>query len=225
MGGGLGATTLYGLRKGNKMIYRFANLLVLIFFVLSSQIIFSQWKVGLQGGVNISTYDLKNKAEFAEISSKTGLVIGGIVVYSIDDQLEINSGLRYIIKGAHIVIDEVGFQLDNKLNFNFLEIPLHLKYLFVNSSFKPFISAGIDLSYLALAKGEGTVDGNPIEDDITEQLDKFELSLDGGLGLEYEADNNISYILSSNYSYSLVKVDQDLTNRGLQILFSVLYTF
>ena len=207
------------------MIHKFAHFMVIIFVVLYSQNCFSQWKIELQGGVNISTYDLKNQSEYAEISSKTGLVIGGIIVYSLNDQIELNSGLRYIQKGAHVVFNAVVFQADNKLNFNFLEIPLHLKYLFVNSSFKPFISAGIDLSYLALAKVAGTVDGNPIEDDVTEQFDKFELSLDGGLGLEYEADNNISYILSSNYSYSLVKVDQDLTNRGFQILFSVLYKF
>ena len=206
------------------MIFKFYYLLTILAFTFVSQFNFAQWKVGMQTGINISTYVLENKAEDVEISNKTGLIIGGNVNYAFNEQFEINSGLRYIQKGARVVFDMPTLQADNKINFIYLELPTYLRYSFLDGSFKHFIIAGFDFSYLILAKSEGVINGNPNEEDLTTEFTKkFEVSIDGGIGIEYEANSFVSYALSSNYSLAVIKPDQYLTNRGLQLAFSLLF--
>lgn len=199
------------------------SILILFYIFLFCNYSTAQWSVGIQGGVNISKYELSNKSVEVDVSNKYGIILGGIINYDINNNFYLVSGVRYIQKGGQVKINFPGFLADNKAYFNYLEIPAYFNFSLFESNIKPDIYAGVEFGYLLKAKSEGTVNGEKSEVDYTDDFKKIDVALAIGLGLKYYVGNNISYLLKTNYSYGIKKISEQISTRGIHISFGILY--
>lgn len=201
---------------------------LLIFFVTSIATAKAQWSFGLQGGAHSGNYHFSNQATEAEITNLTGLMLGGISIYDLNEQSFLLSGLRYTRKGGHVIFNSYSSRLDNKVYYEFLEMPLYFNYiLFKWDILQPYVYAGADVGYLLAVKFNGTINDKPIEGDMISDWDKrMDLTLAFGFGFRSPEENNFSYLLNANYSFGGIVLEHysDITITGIQVLFGIIYS-
>jgi hypothetical protein len=200
------------------------SFLILLFIFLSCDYSNAQWSIGIQGGVNISKYELSNKDPEVDISNKYGIIIGGVISYDINSNYYILSGIRYIQKGGKVKINFPFFLVDNKAYFNYIEVPAYFNFSPFEFNIKPIIYGGVEMGYLLEAKSEGTVNGEKSKVDYTDGFKKIDIALAIGLGLRYEIGSNFSYLFNANYSYGVKNISEQITTRGIHISLGVIYS-
>ena len=161
--------------------------LLIIFIILLSPNLFSQtFGGGVLAGLSASQLEGDNWGGYTKAGLTFGAYTNIVLNQYIDAQLEV----RYVQKGSNSNSNENGVFYLSKLNY--IELPLFLKYNFLN---KFSANIGIAAGYLQ----KSTEDKDGIGDEPADPaFNQFELS--GLFGIEYRIYNCFYFNARLNYS-------------------------
>jgi Outer membrane protein beta-barrel domain len=186
--------------------------LVLAFTIASMQSVNAQIKFGPIAGLNISNIsgnDSKNNTMLL------GAHLGGLVNFSLSDNLSVEPQVLYSMKGANTDIQNVVSGTETYVyRLSYLEIPIWVRYQ-LESGLN--FQAGPHIGILLAAEFDG--------DDAKEGLNSFDFGVGGGLG--YQMENGLGFGL--NYNLGLANIydterGDNFSNSNNCIKFSISYT-
>lgn len=159
----------------------------ILIILLISQIGFAQtFGGGVFGGLSASQLD----GDRSEGYHKAGLSFGIYTNAKINKYINAQLELRYVQKGSKAVNEDGSLLYLSKLNY--IELPLFLKYTFLD---KFSANIGLAIGYLQKA----TEDKDGIGDEPADPpFNEFEFS--GLAGVEYEIIENLFFNIRFNYS-------------------------
>ncbi|MCD4846801.1 MAG: PorT family protein [Candidatus Aegiribacteria sp.] len=197
-------------------------ILVVILAVIAVLPASAQISLGVLGGLNIANLDMdEGDMGDAEFASRTVFGFGGILDYSISENIALRLEPMYLQKGADIVIDGYDDQFIVKLSY--FEVPMMFKYSFSGDNINPYIMAGPSIGFLLEAKTEVIVSGVSEETDIKDETSNIDFSLGFGAGVSLPMGTN-SIFVDARYALGLTNIvddpdapDDDVKNKGIQI--------
>ncbi len=158
---------------------RTATILIMLAALLFMTNGVAQVQLGLQAGANFGDVTLDPIPEGVETSTRTGLLIGGVLFYSFLPILGLQVEPAYVQKGAKVdnsfTEDGDDIKLERTLNADYIDIPVLLKASFGNGPVKPYLLAGATIAFKLDAKFEvdkATVNGV----DVTSQIPSEEMA-------------------------------------------------
>lgn len=182
-----------------------------------------QTSFGVKAGVshsNLKGEAMNNLADLVEFSdgmikqvARTGFFAGGYATIPVGETFSIEPGLYYAQKGAALRGDLdikglsfLGANAKARVNSHYVDLPVLVKANL--GGFQVF--AGPQLSYLAkadLRTSAGALGFNLYDQtrDITNELNRWDAGVTGGIG--YQLNNGLN--ISASYDHGLAKADAD----------------
>lgn len=184
---------------------------VFLMFVMAGAFAVSaraQIKYGAKAGLNMANI---GGSDVEGNKARAGFYAGGFVEIPAVDKLSVVPELIFSTQGTKSESDN-----DNKLNLNYLNIPVMARYA-IASGF--FAETGPQFGFLLSAKSKWDGNSNNVKDGYKK------LDLSWGLGVGYVSTTNIG--VNARFNFGLSKLDKDgdvkSFNRILQVgLFYVL---
>ena len=198
---------------------------LLICSLAFSSLLFAQTtpSFGIRGGLSSASMkgdaanSLNDMLDFTNggitSGNHTGFFGGGYASIPVTDQFSVEPALYYTQKGYELIgelnvkgLDFLGANAKAKLTSNYIDLPILLKGNF--SGFQVF--AGPQLSYLAkadLRTTAGLLGFNLLNKtmDATEQFNRWDAAMVGGVGYQFANGLNIS----ATYDHGLMKADKN----------------
>jgi hypothetical protein len=103
-------------------------LFVILFSVASFINAQSDLSFGPIGGLNISTFNGKDANQLGNLSSKTGVYIGGFLNYRFSELFALQPEVVYTMKGADATVNINDVNANLTYSANYIEIPVLLKF-------------------------------------------------------------------------------------------------
>ncbi len=188
---------------------------LIVFFFIISSISFGQIKLGLNGGVDIASYTLSEKAPDVTLMNKTGLSIGGFIDYPIIGKLSIRLNAKYNQRGGTNKFPLFDDNLHN-IYFDYIDLSPYLLFKFIDSEILAKTIGGISYGHLVNAKIKS---GNE-EFGIKEDFNLSNLTADFGFEVEIPVTEKVSLIANGIYSLGLKdisKADGEIKTKDIQI--------
>lgn len=198
-------------------------------FGIQAGVINANWKGDALNSLN-SVVDLSNG--YISTSGKTGFTAGGYASIPVSDQISLEPGIGYSQKGytmkGDLKIDALKFLGANasaKVEAHYIDVPLVLKAEVAKGL---SVYAGPQVSYLVknnIHVNAGVLGISLVNRklDITDQFNRVDMGITGGIGYQFENGLNIK----AGYDHGLSKLDKNdnfkAYNRALQ--FTVGFTF
>lgn len=162
--------------------------------------------VGLRGGAMLTT--ITGDAAIDEFAKKISPQIGVTGALYFHPMLSIRAELLFEPKGGKFV------NHDMNMNLNYVSLPLYLKFNFTKDP-EIYIYGGGYASYLITAKTKGTYEIiigedriiNSIDEDISPNLNRFDVGVLGGLGIQGRFNRSIDLFLDFRYTQGLINLD------------------
>lgn len=223
-------------------------LVIFFIFILSSSGI-SQIQIGPAGGVNLGGMSLTPDAAGRTTNFKPGFSAGAVIIYNFSSMFSLQVEPAYVQKGALIktAMTDVGFILELKetAEINYMDVPLSLRVSFEGETVKPFLFAGMNISFpvedLKVTIDNLIVNGEDFThlipaDQIEQKIEtkKIDYGLNFGAGISFPvAITDLFFSIQYNLGLSDLnkeQVDQNeenikLKNKGFQVKTGILFTF
>lgn len=140
-----------------------------------------------------------------ENESKLGFQLGANVLFPINQNLRLETGLGYASKGSKSSYSsqdgEESFSQEDKLNLSYLEAPILLRYQFNNTGFNAY--GGLQPGLLLSAKQKSEASGSASQDiDVKDRFKGFDTSAVFGIGYEF----NNGFMLNAGYDLGLMNI-------------------
>ncbi len=183
--------------------------LVALLSALSGPALAQQVSLGLKGGLNSSTVDVKEDPGF-DINRRTSYHVGGILALDVIEAFGFQVEALYSRKGYEIS----GVGAEGALDAAYLAIPLLAKVRIPTKTRRvmPHFVAGPALGYELSCSGSGTVEGIVAVDEPCDDLElerkKFDVGLFFGGGFEFDFGRGI-VMLDAAYDYGLRNLDDE----------------
>ena len=180
---------------------------------------------GVKGGLNLSTeskYKNINGYNAESPGFRTGLHIGGVVNWAINDRFELETDLLYSMQGFKDRIEVEAEQRLHDKNYSvtshYLTLPIAAKANLVKGV---YVECGPQFGYLLYKKDK--LEGHEIDDSFdSNNTKKFDFSIFGGLGYRFE--NGV--FVDARYIHGFTgtsKVFEGGKNRNIQISLGYLF--
>jgi hypothetical protein len=174
-----------------------------VLLIVSSQVVFAQWYVGGNAGVSFSNY--KSKTPWKEVSNM-GFTFGIKAYKQVDANYGFHIDLNYIQKGYYHKICNT---ITDKLEANYLEVPVMMDYTFIIPSLKNFkahANLGFYTAYWISAKykTEGFDDAGDEFDFKKSGATRFDIGPNAGGRIEYILNKGS---ISLDFKYELGLLD------------------
>lgn len=178
-------------------------------------------KFGLKGGINLSRFS----GDIEDASSKIGFQVGGFAEFKLTDKFSIQPELLYSTQGAKFEESEVNYFYKEKINTNYLNVPVMAKY-YVASKFS--VEAGPQIGFLLSAKDKWEEmyygEKNSGTDDAKDDIKSVSFGLNVGAG--YDFTENVSVGVRYNFGLSNISdFDSDAKIHNNVVSLSVGYKF
>lgn len=182
----------------------------LLFIVMLSTTARSQSiALGVEGGINIANI---NVTPTTTTSSKTGILIGGIIDINITPNITITSGARFIQKGWSNTSNGITYNV----KMGYLEFPALLKVKFPLTEVKPYLIAGPTLG-IKLSANEEATDGTQTQDtDISSLVESTDFGLLFGAGIDFKVGNKTSLFFQPAYALGLSNIVKNSTTTTIK---------
>ena len=181
----------------------------------------SKWSYGVKLGVNMANMTLDPSPSGLDMKMRTGLGIGGIVNYNLNEKMNVRTDVLYLSKGAKM--EATGFSGENKISV--LAINPMYTYQFATWACKlahgkqagAFAEVGPELALKLSAKDQ---------DDKTLDYSGTEVALNLGVGINIPVG---AKMLSPELRYSMgltnvsTKSGQTAKTSGIQIMFGYMF--
>ncbi|MFK8102711.1 MAG: porin family protein [Saprospiraceae bacterium] len=209
---------------------RITTLLTIITFFAASTITQAQLSVGARIGINLSDQLSKSKGgENFDYEGLAGLSIAIPLEIGLTERFSVQPELTFIQKGAGLSFTLLGVEVTNNSVYNYLALPLLVKYKFINSdAFKMYAVVGPGFGY-ALGGNTGTSTTKTKIDfdaDTYKDFERFETNLNFGLGFGFTTESG-DIVLDLRYRYGLSDLDKsdDFVTKNHSIGLSVGYMY
>ncbi|MEM9859314.1 MAG: porin family protein [Bacteroidota bacterium] len=200
------------------------GILILLLMVISA-VGFTQIKVGVKGGLNVSSYFFDPDPENNDIKALASFHLGGFLNYEVAENISIQAELLYSGEGGRLVgtgTDDTGLldpgEVDTELRdkYSWLALPVLAKYSL--SSGLTF-EAGFAFNFLLSAETSFAVSDDNLEVALISDFNDSVKGLDTrfAIGAGYELASGLSF--NGRYSFSLGNIyTQEYTdeNNGLE---------
>lgn len=164
-------------------------------------------RAGVKVGLNLGQAVYEVEGLGISTSNLAGLQAGLVGEMSFTENVHVNSGLLYTVKGAELSF--LGVDIDFPISF--LELPLNVAYKHDLGTARVYAQAG---PYVALGLSAKSKSGDDVDDiefgSDGDELKRFDFGFNFGVGIEIErAQVGVSYGLGvanlSNSSESMIK--------------------
>lgn len=183
----------------------------------------AQPKYGVTLGFISSTlsFDDSDADEFSK--SKSGFTIGGSVVYPLNANLDLRSGLSLTQKGSKTEFSEEGISIEGTTDFSYLTIPLLAQYKMNSAGNTLYALGGLDIGILMSADIESkltvTIFGETFAIDtsvsVKDSIESLDIALNVGGGYMMEMGTAKLYV-EVQYSLGLLNIDATDPNAALK---------
>ncbi len=167
----------------------------------------SKISVGFEGGLTFGSTSIKVGGASQDSEARKNFAGGAYVDIAVSPYFSISPELLYLSKG----VSSGGV----KYKFDFVEMPVLAKVKFATGSVRPFVFAGPSVG-IPMSKSSEASDGTVTGIDGGGLVD---LSLNAGVGLEFDLGRNVSLTTSGRYIHGFVdqttESGQEIYNRTL----------
>jgi hypothetical protein len=199
-------------------------LIVLLAFPSYSQI--GKLKLGIRGGLNLATSneELPNVPELEGGNFTHNVIprlgIGVFAEYPLLQKFYLQLNVLYNQKGDRFkgtyVEDFVGIiDVDSRYMYDYLTVPVLLKYQFLNSEAKPYLILGPEIGYLLKAKQKLDasimvidLDTALVDTDIKDNLKSVEFAFSFGAGINFPVGQFKGFI-EGRYGLGLTAINKE----------------
>jgi Outer membrane protein beta-barrel domain len=141
---------------------------------------------GVKGGVTFG--DVPNFLDEigepgASTSLRVGYAVGGFVAIRFDGGFSLQPEVLYTQKGVRIDVSEGGFTADLRYKADYVDIPVLARYTF-GKGVRGYVFGGPSFDISMSAKMSVGVFGESDEEDISDEVESFEIALVFGGGIE-----------------------------------------
>ncbi len=199
-----------------------AKLIYFVALMLLVQIVNAQ-TFGIKGGINFANIAYSGGGTTVTEKSITGVHFGPIMDFPLQENLSLNTGLLFSIKGSKSEDSYAGMSYTTTTTLNYLVVPINLGYKFpIDKSTKLLIQAGPYLGYALSGKVKDSGGSTDIKFGEKGGAKRLDMGLGFGAGVELG-----SLVVSLNYELGLANIedssDYKVKNKVLQI--SLAYMF
>ncbi len=199
-----------------------SNLLILFFSVIAFPA-FAQLSFGIKGGTNIAEFSFKDNGTNINQESINGFTFGAVLEIGLGGNIFLQPEAVFIQKGSKVqVLTE-----DNKVNVNYLDIPVLLKMKIINSNvFNVNLLAGPSFG-LAL-NGEETMGGQTVDVNFggEDGLKRLDLGINAGGGIAANL-GSIGVFGDVRYLFGVSNISEDnnreIKNKGLNLSVGLMF--
>ncbi|MBI9054440.1 MAG: PorT family protein [Bacteroidales bacterium] len=166
---------------------------------------------------------------------KQGITIGAFAGYNFNDKMAVQLELNYLQEGGQLLSVEHSWDLSNSswveiktdnqnATLHNLDIPLMFKYTYPIGCSKIFLVAGpaLGINIHSSIKHEttilteiGSVSTFTATENITSNIERYNVGITAGLGIEIPVSTNNYILIDARYRYGLTPVYKEYSYRGL----------
>jgi len=169
--------------------------------------------------------------EDASYSGKTGFSGGLIADFTLTEDIVLSIQPRYLQKGSTVSYDVGEYELKDSLtaSLDYFSLPILVKINSLNK--RVFFSSGLDFGYLINSSVDNIVDGSTKDEDLSNLVKTFDLSVSFGFGVNIPVGSPI-ISLELRYMQSLLNISEDklkttfpkrFRTSGFQFLTSIIF--
>lgn len=199
---------------------------VFLILITAASLVHAQSAMRLGPEIGLNFANIGGKDANSNLSSKTGLLIGGVFTYQFSDMFALQPEAVYSMKGATLAQNGV----NTTFTLNYIEIPVFLKLLIPlagNTNIKPEIYAGPTFAFNVAASFEQSQNGQTQTTDASSSVKGFDMGLAFGGGVGFGVGSGM---LDFSVRYSLGLTSWDNSGNNLTLTNNVIslvgqYTF
>ena len=171
---------------------------------------------GVKGGLNFANFSWDIPEGSFETVSAIKFGVGGIMLYSLSELLDVQIELMYLQKGAKFE--------ETKWNFAYLSIPVLGRYKFGSENASTYVVAGPEIGFLLSAKFENS---GAVED-IKDVVKSIDLGINVGAGVSMNMDSTpvfweIRYSVVLSNWIDDPNIEDSAKNRGIQLFVGMMF--
>ncbi|MCR9288087.1 MAG: PorT family protein [Bacteroidetes bacterium] len=198
------------------MKFLFRNFTFIFAFILIATTSQAQINFGLRAGINLANQAFEQDGLTIEPDANLGLTVGVLADIGISDNLSIQPEIDFIQKGMQLEFEFFGETTKSKQTWNYVEIPVLVKYKFGTDAVKAAVMAGPSFGYALSAKDEtdGVETDLDFDDNDGVKRGDFGLNVGGMVGF-----GNLFIDLRYQIGLANIADDSDVTvnNKGFII--------
>lgn len=185
-------------------------LLVLLCFVpaLRGQ---TRLRIGAEAGVNVATAAASPLADGVATSPRTGLMAGLLFEVPVSSAWSLTVSPRFIEKGAELRYRDA---LVETALLNYVEASVAARWTLPHAPLSPFLTAGCTVGRLVSGRYRIEFQRGYTTQYVKELLAQWDLALDVGAGLSYDAGGGNAVFVSAVYSFGLMNVNDGAAGVG-----------
>ena len=208
----------------------FTSLFVTIVFLILTTNSSAQLSVGARVGINLSDQITKLKSKInKDIESVAGFSLAIPLEIGITEAFSVQAELTFIQKGSSASSSSFGLSLTPSTVYNYLELPILLKYKIISSGdFKMYTAIGPAFAYAVSGEIHTNNTKTSIEFDAesNKNFNRFEINLNFGVGFNLTLGPG-DLVLDIRYRYGLSDVDRNdevtTKNHGIGLSLGYMY--
>ena len=186
---------------------------LILFVMVGAALVNAQTNLRFGPMVGLNFANIGGKDATGNLSSKTGLYIGGFMTYQFSDMFALEPQVAYSMEGATSAQGGV----NSTISLNYISIPVFLK-LYIplqgNTTIKPELYAGPSFAFNVAASVEQTANGQTNTADVSSQVKGFDMGLAFGGGVAFGVGTGL-LDFSVRYSLGLTSWDNSGNNLTL----------
>ena len=159
---------------------------------------------GAKAGVNISTLALDPDGGGDGYKNQLGLVAGVFAVKRLSGRLDLQPEGLFSMKGASA--DVTGASANVRLDY--IDVPVLIRYRIQGSDRRSIhVFGGPSFNFLLRARSISDLGDTKIEQDVTDDVERFELAVVGGVGVGFGR-----WMVEGRYGYGISDTDKDTSD-------------
>jgi len=185
---------------------KYLVIVLLVTFIYSNANSQVSLYVAAEGGINIANANITPQPQ-VNVSSRTGLIIGGMLDIFFTPQIGISTGMRYVMKGFEFpgtLNNGTAVQVTAKANY--LEFPVLFKVKFPLTEVKPYLLAGPTLGLNLTSNLDYVGGGQQGSEDNSANTESIDFGLLFGAGSDFKVANKVSLFVQFGYELGLSNV-------------------
>ena len=157
--------------------------------------------VGVKAGVNFANLKFEGEGVDVSFDRRTGFVGGLFVVWPTNSLVALQTEALYSQQGAKV--DEAGASASIKLDY--VTVPVMLRVSSPPSRQASFhVFGGPSLGFRVRARSSGTFEGETSSEDISEDVERFDLGVTAGAGFDVGR-----LTIDGRYTWGLTNINKD----------------
>ena len=157
--------------------------------------------VGVKAGMNFANLNFEGDGATVNLDQRKGFVGGLFVVWPATGRVALQTEALYSQKGAQMEEDGAS----GKIKLDYVDVPVLARFSSPVSGGTSFhVFAGPSFNFRVSAKAESSFEDEEENEDIDDDVERFDLGLVAGAGLEFGR-----FVLDGRYTWGLSNINKD----------------